>query len=101
MFTEKRAQLVEAFNQQHRVYLEQKAEVDAKRSKQSAAGKDGEESEERAHLQLVQFCMALVRLHFQLLRLCQINCSLQQLVTGILDSSEVSLRLAAALGPEQ
>lgn len=85
-FAEKRAQLVEAFNQQQRIYLEQKAEVEAKRAK---LPKDAEPADARSRLQIVQFCMGVVRLHYQLLRLYQINCSLQQLVTGIVDSSEV------------
>jgi hypothetical protein len=33
--------------------------------------------------------MNIVRLHYQLLRLYQINCSLQQLVTGFFDPSGV------------
>lgn len=85
-FAEKRAQLVEAFNQQQRIYFEQKAEVEAKRSK---LPKDFEPADARPRLHVVQFCMGVVRLHYQLLRLYQINCSLQQLVTGIVDSSEV------------
>jgi len=86
-FAEKRAQLVEAFSQQQRVYLEQKAEVEAKRTKLPREASD-QQSDARSRLQVVQFCMGVVRLHYQLLRLFQINCSLQQLVTDILDSSE-------------
>lgn len=88
-FAEKRAQLVEALNQQQRIYLDQKAEVDAKRAKLPSKDPDqtGGPDASRARLQIVQFCMNIVRLHYQLLRLYQINCSLQQLVTGFFDPS--------------
>ena len=87
-FAEKRAQLVEALNQQQRIYLDQKAEVDAKRAKLPKDPDQGPDAS-RARLQIVQFCMNIVRLHYQLLRLYQINCSLQQLVTGFFDPSGV------------
>ncbi len=88
MFADKRAQLLDAFNQQQRIFLEQKVEVENKRAK---LPKEFEATDPRHRLVVVQFCMGVVRLHYQLLVLHQINCSLQQLVTGILDSSEQAL----------
>ncbi|KAL6050877.1 hypothetical protein QOT17_019533 [Balamuthia mandrillaris] len=81
-FREQRAQLVDALNQQQRLYVEQKVIVEKKKAKLLKEPKKdiGEAA--------LQFCAAVVKLHYQLLMLYQINSSLQALVNGILESGQ-------------
>eukprot|EP01087_Luapelamoeba_hula_P008915 TRINITY_DN2269_c1_g1_i10.p1 TRINITY_DN2269_c1_g1~~TRINITY_DN2269_c1_g1_i10.p1 ORF type:complete len:2503 (-),score=428.99 TRINITY_DN2269_c1_g1_i10:100-7608(-) len=76
-FTDKRIQVVDAFNRQQRIYFEQKDNVDHMRSRLL---KEGEKES-------VEFGRAILSLHRHLLLLYQINASLQALVNFILDSS--------------